>query len=134
MKVIKSVGCLLVLLALAACGDKPEPLSGASASAAAEPLRVISFNDQSTTAGTPFNLQADGNSGITFHLNRPIAGAEVKAWFDHKPLGGVASRDLLVTATIPGDYLKTPGEYPVELEVSTQKERIPAGNFEVKAR
>lgn len=137
MKINKFVIGVALSMTLVACGEKPAPSStvpsSQSGAAATEPLRVVSFNQQSTTAGTPFNLQADGNSGITFELNRPATGAEVKAWFNNKPLTGVVARDMVVTATIPADYLQAPGEYPIELDVSTEAARVPVGNFIVKA-
>ena len=137
MKINKFVVGVALSLTLVACGQKPTPISASpsaqSAAAATDPLRVVSFNEQSTTAGKPFNLQADGNSGITFELNRPASGAEIKAWFNNKPLTGVVSRDMVITATIPAEYLQTAGEYPIELEVSTESARVPVGNFIVKA-
>lgn len=137
MKVNKFVVGVALSLTLVACGQRPTPTSKSpsaqSGAAATDPLRVVSFNEQSTTAGKPFNLQADGNSGITFELNRPATGAEIKAWFNNKPLAGVVARDMVITATIPAEYLQTAGEYPIELDVSTEAARVPVGNFIVKA-
>ncbi len=141
---MKFLTCLLGLtlsLSLLGCGEKPTPVTappggqgGLGAGAALEPLRILGFNQDSTTAGQPFNVQSDGSSGITFELSRPAPTTGVKAWFDNRPLTGVVARDMVVTATIPADYLLTPGEYPLELEIPDQPDRLPAGNFIVLAR
>lgn len=133
---------MVVTALLAGCGDKPTPItppspaSGATGADAGAPdastkLAVVNFSPRSTPVDTPFNVQRDGNSGISFELNRPAPPAEFSAWFDNKPLTGVVASKLVVTATIPGEYLSTPGKYPIELEVGGV--RLPAGSFEVTA-
>lgn len=143
MKKIAVVTLVSLVLAATACGERPKPAgavvspseskSAGDSESEVEPLKVVNFNQKSTTAGTAFNVQRDGNSGITFELNRPLPAADVKAWFNGQPLPGVVANEKLVTATIPTEYLRTPGEYPVELEVSSEPERLPAGMFTVKA-
>jgi hypothetical protein len=135
-------GALLLLGSLmVACGDKPTPIvppagQGASGTDAAAQLSarlaVVNFSPRSTPVDTPFNVQLDGNSGISFELSRPAPPAEFSAWFDDKPLTGVVASQKVVTATIPGEYLSTPGKYPIELEVGGV--RLPAGSFEVTPR
>lgn len=136
-------GALLLLASLmVACGDKPTPTvppasdrtdSGSEGAAqSSAQLAVVNFGPRSTPVDTPFNVQRDGNSGISFELSRPAPPAEFSAWFDNKPLTGVVARELVVTATIPGEYLSTPGKYPIELEVGGV--RLPAGSFEVTPR
>lgn len=137
MKPLACVVGIALAVVLGGCGDKPKPLSpdpvGETPAASSEPLQVVNFNQRSARAGMPFNVQADGNSGISFELNRSVSGAKVAAFFDGKQLTGVASNATVVTATIPVDYLKTPGEYPLELEVSTERARLPVGTFTVEA-
>jgi hypothetical protein len=136
-------GALLLFAGLlAACGEKPTPIvppAGSAAEGAADPgdassarLAVVNFSPRSTPVDTPFNVQLDGNSGISFELSRPAPPAEFSVWFDDKPLTGVVASKKVVTATIPVEYLSAPGEYPIELEVGGV--RLPAGNFEVTAR
>ena len=141
---LRSPALFLAIILLGACGDKPAPLNppaasstpaaGAAATSEADrpvKLAVVNFSPISTPAGTPFNVQRDGNSGISFELSRPAPAAEFKGWFDDKPLTGVVVSKTIVTATIPGDYLANAGSYPIALEVGGV--RLPAGTFEVKA-
>ncbi len=141
---MKFTNCLIGLtlaLSLAGCGEKPTPVNmpantqaGSTDQSTAEPVRILSFNQDSTAAGQSFNVQSDGSSGITFELNRPAPKTGVKAWFDNRPLTGVVARDMVVTATIPAEYLGTVGEYPLELEIPGQPNRLAAGNFIVHPR
>jgi len=134
-------GLTLAILALGACGDKPAPITPPPAAATADSgddtatagkLAVVNFSPNTTPAGTSFNVQADGNSGISFELNRPAPAAEFAGWFDNKPLTGLVANKMIVTATIPGEYLAQPGSYPIELEVGGV--RLPAGTFVVAPR
>lgn len=132
------VAVMVLMALLAGCGDKPTAITPPSATVAegsaadaSTKLAVVNFSPRSTPVNTPFNVQRDGNSGISFELNRPAPPAEFSAWFDNKPLTGVVASKLVVTATIPGEYLSTPGKYPIELEVGGT--RLPAGLFEVTA-
>lgn len=137
------LGALLLLASLlSACGDKPTPTVPPATNRAAvgsedtaqssAQLAIVNFGPRSTPVDTPFNVQRDGNSGISFELSRPAPPPEVSGWFDNKPLTGVVARDRVVTATIPREYLATPGEYLLELEVGGA--RLPAGSFEVTPR
>lgn len=133
-----TIAPLVLIAALAACGQKPEPVTppATSGDRAAEAsssgvLQVTNFSPDRTPADTPFNVQADGNSGISFELDRAAPPAEFSVTFDGKPLTGVVSSGRVVTATIPLDYLSTPGSYPLVLEVGGT--RLPAGEFVVEA-
>lgn len=129
---------LVLIAALTACGQKPEPVtppatSGDRATEASSSgvLQVTRFSPDRTPAGTPFNVQADGHSGISFELDRAAPPADFSGTFDGKPLPAVVSSGRVVTATIPLDYLSTPGRYPLVLEVGGT--RLPAGEFVVEA-
>lgn len=137
-KPYRKAGLLLAILMLGACGEKPAPTAAPAAPAAAdnvasEPqdaLKVVNFSPKTTSAGTPFNVQRNGNSGISFELNRSPVGA-VKLWFDGKPMSDGVVVNLIVTSTIPVEYMSNAGDYPIELEVGGA--RIPAGAFTVTA-
>lgn len=128
---------ILAALALVGCGEKPTPQGkiaseqpGAKDRAKAELPTVVNFDKKSTPAGTPFNVQVDGNSGISFELSRAMPAAEFRGWFDGKPLSVVVNQGIILTSTIPNDYIETPGEYPIELEVHGR--RLPVGTFVVE--
>lgn len=124
---------LLGVLVLGACGDRPAPITPPEGTPAdSVKLAVVNFSPRTTPAGVTFNVQRDGNSGISFELNRLPPPTPFKAWFDNKPLTGVVSSKTIVTATIPGEYLAEPGTYPIELEVGGI--RLPAGDFVVGTR
>ena len=155
-----TAGWLLAMALLAACGQKPMPVDSATigqaspapaatiesappamrlpAAEPAEPvenpgkLSVINFSPNTTPAGTPFNVQKDGSSGISFQLSRPAPPVGFMGWFDDKPLTGVVVSGTLVTATIPNEYLTKAGNYRIELEVGGM--RLPVGTFVVLPR
>jgi len=124
---------------LGSCGEKPAPITPHAAPAAAdtiasqpaEALKVVNFSPNTTPAGTPFNVQRNGNSGISFELSSTPMGA-VKLWFDGKPMPDGVVVNLIVTSTIPVEYMASAGDYPIELEVAGV--RMPAGTFTVTAR
>lgn len=110
-----------LILLLAACNPQ-EPV----------PFPVIAnWGDRSTPAGVPFNVQADGHSGVYFELNQQAPPGSLVVTFNGKPLAGVAVSGVMVTATIPPEYLAVPGSYPVVLEMQPAGTRVEAGNFEV---
>lgn len=92
---------------------------------------IANWGQQSTPAGVPFNVQADGRSGVYFELNQQAPPGDLLVTFDGKPLAGVAVTGVMVTATIPPEYLAVPGSYPVVLELPPAGTRVEAGNFEV---
>lgn len=109
----------------------PAATSTADAAGATAPLAIVNWGQRSTPAGVPFNVQADGNSGVSFELNQMAPPADVVLSFDGKPLTGVVVGGLIITATIPAEYLAEPGNYPVVMELQPAGTRIEAGNFEV---
>lgn len=135
----RKAGLLLAILMLGACGEKPAPstppvvpaAAGSVASKPVEALEVVNFSPNTTPAGTPFNVQRNGNSGISFELSRSPVGA-VKLWFDGKPMADGVVVNVIVTSTIPVEYMASAGNYPIELEVGGV--RVPAGTFTVTAR
>ncbi len=92
----------------------------------------MQWGDKTTAPGVAFNVQRDGNSGISFELNQPVPTSEITATFDGKPLTGIATNGVIVTATIPGEFLAKAGSYPVELQIPALSLQIPAGDFQVK--
>ena len=109
------------------------PAAGTAAPAAtAVEYKVVNMAPQSTKAGTPFNVQIDQGSGISFELSRPVPPGDIKVMFDGKPLGGVAANGVIVTATIPESYLATAGSYPVTVQLPGSANPLPAGNFTVE--
>ena len=129
----------LVALVVMLYGCNPQtpvaPQQAAAPAASATPAaeyRVVNWGQRSTPAGTPFNVQRDGGSGISFELNQPAPAGDLRATFDGKPLNGIAANGVIVTATIPADYLGRPGHYPVALVLPTSPAPVSAGDFEVK--
>jgi hypothetical protein len=107
------------------------PSSG-NASAPQADWTVVNWGQQTTPAGSTFNVQRDGNSGVSFELNQPAPATELSVTFDGKPLTGVVASGVIVTATIPAEFLATPGAYPVEIQIPALNRKITAGNFTVE--
>lgn len=112
---------------------KPDNAAATDSQAAAPvEYKVVNMSPQKTSTGTPFNVQIDQGSGISFELNRPVPPGDIKVMFDGKPLGGVAANGVIVTATIPESYLSTAGTYPITLQLPGQSGPLAAGNFSVE--
>ena len=109
----------------------PEATPTAETPGEVSTLTIVNWAQRSTPAGVPFNVQADGHSGIAFELSQPAPPANFFVTWDGKPLTGVVANGVIVTATIPPEYLAEPGSYPVVMELQPLGTRIEAGNFEV---
>lgn len=116
----------VAFLALPVMGCNPQQTV---APAGREVLRML---PQATKAGTPFNVQGDGSSGISFVLSRPAPPGRIRILFAGKPLQGVAANQALVTATVPTAYLEKAGVYPVTILLPNTKTAMPAGYFTVE--
>jgi len=110
----------------------PPPTSAAALAASAVENKVVAARPMKTKEGTPFNVQLDRGSGISFELSRPVPPGDIKVSFDGKPLGSVAANGVIVTATSPGNYLAAAGRYPVTLQLPGSTTALPAGNFTVE--
>lgn len=95
-------------------------------------LKVVQWGPKSTKAGTPFNVQPDGNSGIFVELSGDVPLTKFEGTIGGKPLSGVVASGKVVTATILTEYLATPGNYPIELVVPAANARIAVGAFVVE--
>ncbi|MDQ3038425.1 MAG: hypothetical protein M3R16_01275 [Pseudomonadota bacterium] len=132
---------VILALLLSACNPQepvapandssPAPAAAAESAAGTAPLTIVNWGQRTTPAGVPFNVQADGHSGVSFELSRKAPPADVAISFDGKPLTGVVVGGVIVTATIPPAYLAEVGSYPVVMELLPAGTRIEAGNFEV---
>jgi len=142
---MKIFAALVLAVALAGCNPqegvppanpaKPsttDTATGPAASPATSEYKVVNWGNKTTGPGVTFNVQRDGNSGISFELNQPVPTSEITGTFDGKPLTGVATNGVIVTATIPGEFLSKAGSYPVALQIPALSVNIPAGDFEVK--
>jgi hypothetical protein len=114
-----------------ASSEAPAATSANTAPAAA--YTVTQWGPQETTTGTAFNAQPDGNSGLWFKVEPALPAVAATGTFGGKPLQGVVAGADVVTATVPADYLASPGDYPIVLEVPSTGARIEVGTFKVKA-
>ncbi len=131
-----------LLLCLAACNPQQSvtPVDGnpistqrAANDSMATPIEVLSWGPRSTTAGIPFNIQVDGNSGISFQLNKRAPAGDYIVTLDGRPLTGVVVSGELVTATIPAEYLARPGTFPLVVQNTTRGKRLMSDQFTVEA-
>jgi hypothetical protein len=142
----KSLVLLSLCFALSACDSQPTAAPGAAADANAVPapapiaepaestkLTVIHWGPEKTKAGEAFNVQADGNSGIWFELDREVPpGTSIAGTFGGKPLIGAVVNGKFGAATIPLDYIATAGTYPMELHIPAEGPAIPAVDIVVE--
>jgi hypothetical protein len=137
---------LLLALVLSACDSQPTaapastaavpppaPLPEPAKPAVAAVPKVIKWGPEHAKAGEAFNVQADGNSGIWFQLDQDVpAGTSITGTFDGKPLIGPVVNGKFGAATIPVDYIATPGTYAMELHIPADGPAIAAGSITVE--
>lgn len=145
----KMTSLICLGIVLSACDSQPTAAPGAAASnapavAAPAPMpepgsvvpsavTIIKWGPERTKAGEPFNVQADGNSGIWFELDAAVpAGTSISGSFGGKPLIGPVVDGKFGAATIPVDYLATPGTYPLELHIPADGPAIAGGSIIVE--
>lgn len=131
--IVRSALCTTALM-LAACNPQQAVPPMGSAGTGKQPpagFSVVDWGPRSTQAGLAFNVQADGNSGISFQLEPSAPAGDYTVLFDGKPLGGVVVAGTIMTTTIPAAYISQPGTYPVVIENSLLGLRVPAGDFSV---
>jgi hypothetical protein len=116
----------------APAAEQAAPAAEQAAPATAE-LHVVSWGPKTTAAGTAFNAQPDGNSGLFFELDNTVPAVPFAVSFAGKPLSGVVASGKVVTATVPADYLSAAGSFPIVIEVPSTGARIEVGSFEVTA-
>lgn len=59
------------MLLLSACNPQEGVAPAQKSVAEAPQLSIMNWGERSTPAGVPFNVQADGHSGVWFKLNQP---------------------------------------------------------------
>lgn len=126
-----SLGAAAVALSASACNPQANVPPGQGSDAYA-PVEVVDWGPRATPAGTPFNVQADGNSGLSFNLRHAAPPAGVDVLFDGQPLPGVAASGSLVTATVPAAQLASRGAHAVALRNRQTGQMTPAGSFAVE--
>ena len=131
-----------IVLCLVACNPQqsvtpidgdPVSMQGAPHGPAAAPVEVLGWGPRSTPADTPFNIQADGNSGLSFQLSGRAPAGNYVITLDGRPLTGVVVSGELVTATIPREYLARSGTFPLIIRNTSRAEDIMSDQFVIEA-
>lgn len=124
MKTLLSASMLLSLGLLAAGCDRNQSTQSAidgtapvASSAPATPAnaapQLVNWGPQGTPAGTAFQVQADGGSGMFFEFDSELPAAPTAVTFNGTPLGGLVAEGKVVTGTVPAASLATPGTYEI---------------------
>lgn len=125
MKTLIPASMLLAVAVFAAGCNRDEaakpPVDGTAPVAATTPAtaptdaapQLITWGPQSTPAGTAFQVQADGGSGMFFEFDRELPAAPTAVTFNGKPMGGMVAEGKVVTATVPAEALATPGTFEI---------------------
>lgn len=143
---IFSVAAVLLITSCKQQGSLPagnEAAGGSQQASVAEPaqvaapkpvssLKIINWAPQTTKAGVAFNAQPDGNSGVFFELDGDVPPIAFTATFDGKPMSGVVASGHVVTATIPSDYLKSPGQHQIEIQAPSENAKIGPVTFTIE--
>lgn len=95
--------------------DSTAPVETPAAAAPAPKAapRLVNWGPQSTPAGTAFQVQADGGSGMFFEFDSELPAAPTAVTFNGTPMGGMVAEGKVVTATVPAASLATPGTFEI---------------------
>ena len=104
-----------------------------SAKPAAE-LKLGNWGPQETPAGTPFNQQPNGKSGLWIEVTGLDLNAGAQVMFGDQPLDDVTVSDKLVTAAIPPALLQAAGDRKVVVIENGSKRQLPVGTFKVTVK
>ena len=125
----------LAALTLTGCNDNSaEQAKPQAATKPAAELKLGNWGPQETPAGTPFNQQPNGKSGLWIEVTGLDLNAGAQVMFGDQPLDDVTVSDKLVTAAIPPALLQAAGDRKVVVIENGSKRQLPVGTFKVTAK
>lgn len=125
----------LAALTLTGCNDNSaEQAKPQAATKPAAELKLGNWGPQETPAGTPFNQQPNGKSGLWIEVTGLDLTAGAQVVFGDQPLDDVTVSDKLVTAAIPPALLQAAGDRKVVVIENGSKRQLPVGTFKVTAK
>ena len=125
----------LAALTLTGCNDNSaEQAKPQAATKPAAELKLGNWGPQETPAGTPFNQQPNGKSGLWIEVTGLDLNAGAQVMFGDQPLDDVTVSDKLVTAAIPPALLQAAGDRKVVVIENGSKRQLPVGTFKVTVK
>ena len=137
MQFTRTLAILGALAALTLTGCNDNSAEQAKPQAAAKPaaeLKLGNWGPQETPAGTPFNQQPNGKSGLWIEVTGLDLTAGAQVVFGDQPLDDVTVSDKLVTAAIPPALLQAAGDRKVVVIENGSKRQLPVGTFKVTTK
>ena len=137
MQFTRTLAILGALAALTLTGCNDNSAEQAKPQAAAKPaaeLKLGNWGPQETPAGTPFNQQPNGKSGLWIEVTGLDLNAGAQVMFGDQPLDDVTVSDKLVTAAIPPALLQAAGDRKVVVIENGSKRQLPVGTFKVTVK
>ena len=137
MQFTRTLAILGALAALTLTGCNDNSAEQAKPQAAAKPaaeLKLGNWGPQETPAGTPFNQQPNGKSGLWIEVTGLDLTAGAQVVFGDQPLDDVTVSDKLVTAAIPPALLQAAGDRKVVVIENGSKRQLPVGTFKVTVK
>lgn len=133
----RPLAILSVIAAFTLTGCNDNSAEQAKQQAAAKPaadMKLGNWGPQETPAGTPFNQQPNGKSGLWIEVTGLDLTAGAQVLFGDQPLDDVTVSDKLVTAAVAPALLQTAGDRKVVVVENGSKRQLPVGTFKVTAK
>lgn len=111
------------------------PNTGNSTKQQAQKLPELQLGDwgpRETAAGQMFNAQPGGMSGLWIQVSGLDLSSKIEVHFGEHLLSDCRATDKLVTAAVPLDLIKAPGEKEVVVVETSTGRKLPVGFFSIK--
>jgi hypothetical protein len=97
-------------------------------------LKIINWGPQAAALGVVPNSQPDGDAGIWIKFSGGVGLGEVQVIFDNQVAKSTSFTPELITASIPADLFKTPGEKDIYIKQVITGSLLSVGKFNVAAK
>lgn len=123
---------LASVLLLGGCSDQK---STDKAGVLASQITITEWQPRSVVMGKSFNTQPNGDSALWFIASGIQTSDNYEFWFGDKKIDALfIEPNKSGTVTIPKEFIKTPGKFPLYLLAKAANKKIELGIFEVKDR
>ena len=136
MQFTRTLAILGALAALTLTGCNDNSAEQAKPQAAAKPaaeLKLGNWGPQETPAGTPFNQQSNGKSGIWIEVTGINVESGAQVMFGDRPLEDLAISDHLITGAIPNELIQAAGDRAIVVIENGTNRKLTVGTFKVTA-
>lgn len=122
---------LFMMVIVGACCPNTENATKQQAQKLSE-LQLGDWGPRETIAGQMFNTQSGGKSGLWIQVSGLDLSSNIEVHFGGHVLPDSHATDKLVTAAVPVEMLKEPGDKEVVVVETSTGRKLPVGLFLIK--